>query len=229
MANISGIVFGAKNLDKTEINGKRVIEVGCCDFNGSIRPLIESWQPSEYIGVDILEHPSVDIICSVEKLEERFDKESFDVVISTEMIEHVRNWKLAISNLKNVCKPGGSILITTRSYGYPYHGYPNDFWRFEIEDLKQIFSDCEICALESDYQMPGVFIKVKKKINFCENNLENYELHSMVSNLRKKEIEDEDFKKPYFKRFKVKYKIKDAVNEIRNNSIKFVSKVVNLK
>ena len=225
MANISGIVFGAKNLDKTEINGKRVIEVGCCDFNGSIRPLIESWQPSEYIGVDILEHPSVDIICSVEKLEERFGKESFDVVISTEMIEHVRNWKLAISNLKNVCKPGGSILITTRSYGYPYHGYPNDFWRFEIDDMKQIFSDCEICALESDYQMPGVFIKVKKGVAFTEKNLDDCCLYSMVTNQREKEIEDSDLTNPYYKKLGMREKIKSLKDGFLKVAGETVSKI----
>jgi SAM-dependent methyltransferase len=225
MANISGIVFGAKNLDKTEINGKRVIEVGCCDFNGSIRPLIESWQPSEYIGVDILEHPSVDIICSVEKLEERFGKESFDVVISTEMIEHVRNWKLAISNLKNVCKPGGSILITTRSYGYPCHGYPNDFWRFEIDDMKQIFSDCEILSLEGDYQMPGVFIKVKKGFAFTEKNLDDCCLYSMVTNQREKEIEDSDLTNPYYKKLGMREKIKSLKDGFLKVAGETVSKI----
>ncbi|MEQ8994940.1 MAG: hypothetical protein RID53_00355 [Coleofasciculus sp. B1-GNL1-01] len=52
MPGISTILFVDKNLDKSEIRGKRIIDVGSYDFNGSIRPLIESWKPAEYIGVD---------------------------------------------------------------------------------------------------------------------------------------------------------------------------------
>jgi SAM-dependent methyltransferase len=141
MPGVSAIVFAAKNLDKSEIKGKRVIDVGSYDFNGSIRPLIESWEPAEYIGVDILDGASVDVVCNADDLVDKFGKESFDVVLSLEMLEHSRNWKRSISNIKNICKPNGIILITTRSYGYPCHGFPNDFWRYELEDMKHIFSD----------------------------------------------------------------------------------------
>lgn len=228
MPSVSAIVFCAKNLDKTEIRGKRVIDVGSYDFNGSIRPLIESWKPDEYIGVDILEGKSVDIVCSAEKLQEKFGSASFDIVISIEMLEHARNWKKAVSNLKKVCKTGGIILITTRSYGYPYHGYPGDFWRYEVEDMKQIFADFKFLALERDYQSPGVFIKVKKPNNFVENNLFDYKLHSMVLNQRVKEINNKDFQCFYFKRLVVKEKIKKIVFKIILESGKYISKALRI-
>jgi hypothetical protein len=57
------------------------------------------------------------------------------------------------------------IYITTRSYGFPYHAYPYDFWRYEIEDMKKIFSDFEIIKLIKDHEAPGVFLKAKKTSN----------------------------------------------------------------
>jgi predicted SAM-dependent methyltransferase len=228
MPGISAIVFGAKSLDKNEIKGKRVIDVGCYDFNGSIRPLIESWEPEKYIGVDILEGPSVDIVCSAEELVSKFGKNSFDIVISTEMLEHAREWKQAMSNLKNICKPGGIMLITTRSYGYPYHGYPNDFWRYELEDIKNIFSDCEILTLESDYQVPGVFMKVRKPDNFIENDLSNYQIYSIVVNKRITEITQKDFETAYFCRLAIKEKFKSLKSTILLVSSQLISKVFQL-
>jgi SAM-dependent methyltransferase len=207
MCNTSCIIFGATNLSEREIKGKRVIEVGSCDFNGSLRAIIEQWGPAEYIGVDIREGPGVDIICDAESLVERFGKDSFDVVISTELLEHVMNWKRVISNIKNICKPNGIILITTRSFGFGYHGYPYDFWRYEVEDMKNIFSDCIIEKLEIDKLEPGVFMKARKPSNFNEKDLSNYELYSIIVNKRVREIDEksfEDFKKKYIRKKKLK-------------------------
>lgn len=124
MCNISGILFSAINLKKEEIEGKRVIEVGSLDVNGSLRPLIESYNPKEYIGIDIVKGPGVDRICKVENLVEEMGQNAFDIVVSTELLEHVKDWRKAISDIKGVCKKeGGIILITTRSIGFAYHGY----------------------------------------------------------------------------------------------------------
>lgn len=181
MCHVSCILFGAKHLKEKEIKGKKIIEVGSYDVNGSLRPLLESYEPEKYVGVDIEKGPGVDVICNAENMIDKFGKESFDVVISTELLEHVQNWKKVISNIKGVCMDGGIILITTRSKGFPYHGYPYDFWRYEAEDMKYIFSDCEILALEKDSQAHGVFIKIKKPNNFIENNLLDYKLHSIIT------------------------------------------------
>ena len=107
MCNVTGIIFAVKNLSREEVASRTVLEVGSSDVNGSLRPIIESWKPLEYIGVDILAGPGVDQICDVGDLVERFGKNRFDIVIATELLEHVRDWRRAITNLKNVCRPGG--------------------------------------------------------------------------------------------------------------------------
>lgn len=217
MCNASCIIFGATNLTKEEVKGKRIIEVGSYDVNGSLRPVIESWNPAKYVGVDIEKGPGVDIVCSAEDMIEKFGKESFDIVISTELLEHVKDWTKIISNIKNTCKPNGGILITTRSYGSSYHAYPYDFWRYEVEDMENIFSDCIIEKLEKDRLSPGVFMKAKKPNGFVEKDLSNYELYSIIVNKRVKEIDEKslkNFQKKYFIRQLLKGKVV-KISELR--------------
>ena len=146
MCNVSVIEFFINFIDCAEFEGKDVLEVGGKYVNGSVRPLIEKFcKPNKYVGVDIKNGKFVDFIVPAEKLVEFFGINKFDVVISTEMLEHVKDWRIVINNLKEVLKPGGVIYITTVSKGFAYHAFPYDFWRYEIEDIIKIFSDFEVC------------------------------------------------------------------------------------
>ncbi len=126
----------------------------------------------------------MDIIASAENLVARFGPTSFDLVVATEVLEHIRNWRSAISSIKHCYRPGGIILVTTRSRRFPFHMWPYDFWRYELEDMKSIFSDSEIILLESDTQQPGVFAKVRKPVEFNESDLSEYELYSVIAQKR---------------------------------------------
>ena len=185
MCNPNCLRFVSEALSVSEIAGRRVLEVGAYDVNGSPRTAIEAMGPESYLGVDIVEGPGIDEVCRVEELVERFGPSAFDVVISTEMIEHVADWQAAISNLKQVTAPHGVMLLTTRSKGFPLHDYPADHWRFELEDMRVIFSDCRVEELEKDAPAdPGVFVKVRKPTDFRELDLSGYALYSMVSEHR---------------------------------------------
>jgi len=188
MCHATCIDFVKSHLNQKDVNGKSVLDVGACDVNGTVRPVISNMNPSCYIGVDIEMGKGVDIICSAEELIKRFGKDAFDIVISTEMLEHVRDWKIVVSNLKNVIKPNGLLIITTRSKGYKYHGCPYDYWRFEIDDFRDIFPDLEIESLESDLLLPGVFLKAKKSGEFNEKNLKSKSLYSMITNSNKTKL-----------------------------------------
>jgi SAM-dependent methyltransferase len=110
MCNVAVIEFFIENVERKEFKDKRVLEVGSKYVNGSVRPLIERFcSPREYVGVDIEAGKFVDLILPAEKLIEYFGSESFDIVISTEMLEHVQNRRLVIDNMKSVLKHGGYI------------------------------------------------------------------------------------------------------------------------
>jgi SAM-dependent methyltransferase len=169
-----------------------VIEVGALNVNGSLRSFVESQHPREYVGVDLEIGPGVDEVCDASKLVARFGTGSFDVVISTEMCEHIRDWRIVISNLKHILALDGTLLLTTRSKGYPYHSAPSDFWRFELDDMRTIFGDLKIECLESDPEAPGVFLKARKTRAFQENDLSEHQLYSMIKWKRVRNVTDYD-------------------------------------
>jgi len=180
MCNIACIDFGKANISRKDVEGKRVIEVGARDVNGSLRSVIEQFSPAEYIGVDIHPGKGVDIICSAVDILDRFGKESFDLLICTEVLEHIEDWRRAISNFKQLLKPAGTLLLTTRSKGFYCHDIPYDFWRYETADMQAIFSDLQIEKIETDPLDPGIFLKARRPERFTENDLSDHKLYSVM-------------------------------------------------
>jgi len=176
MCHGSCLKYGEIFLTKSICAGKRVIEIGSKNINGSLRPLVESFNPSKYIGVDIMSGTGVDSLFHCEDLVAHFFGNSFDIVIATELLEHVVNWKVCISNIKSICKPLGYILLTTRSKGFPYHPCPVDLWRYELSDFELIFSDFSIIDLRSDPQTPGVFLFAQKPLNYIEKDISSFSI-----------------------------------------------------
>jgi len=184
MCNKECLFFGRENIVKADVEGKKVIEMGSRDVNGTLRPYIEALKPASYIGVDFEPGPGVDVICRAEDSVNVFGQGSFDLLISTEMIEHVKDWRLIIHNFKNLLRPEGVLLITTRSIGYPYHGYPFDFWRYEVDDIRLIFSDFDIERTDNDQLSPGVFLRARKPRQFTECDIASHKLYSIIKKTR---------------------------------------------
>lgn len=207
MCHLSCIIFGAVNIREDEIRDKTVLDVGSYDHNGNFNSLLKHYHPKKYVGVDMFPGPGVDIVCKGEEILEKFGENSFDIVVSSELMEHARNWKTIISNIKHVCKPGGLVVITTRSFGFGLHGYPYDYWRYETEDMKEIFSDFEILTLEKDTQAPGVFIKARKPVGqFIEKDLTNIALYSIIEHKRTPVI-DEKLERAFIKKYNFRKKV----------------------
>jgi 2-polyprenyl-3-methyl-5-hydroxy-6-metoxy-1,4-benzoquinol methylase len=210
MCNSACIQFAETNITEKDVRGKSVIEVGSLDINGSLRSIVETFEPVQYLGVDLCEGHGVDIVCNAAGLIDTFGREKFDLLISTEMMEHVLDWKKIIRNFKRILKPNGALLITTRSKGFFYHGYPDDFWRYELDDMKAIFSDFDIVSLEKDPSSPGVFMMARKPIFFIENDLSHLTLYSVVKFRRTSKVTSLDIKVAKFM-YSIKHRISRKV------------------
>lgn len=149
------MAFLRENVKPEMVTGKRVLEIGSQNVNGSPREIIEPMGPKEYVGIDIQEGPGVDIVMDFSS--PPFIELGFDLVISTETMEHCADWRGFVANLKRVCNQETVLIVTTRSPGFGFHN-PPDHWRYSLEDFMEMFADMNILKLESDPQVPGVFM-----------------------------------------------------------------------
>jgi SAM-dependent methyltransferase len=170
-----------------DVRGKRVLEVGSLDVNGSVRSDIVALGPADYVGIDIRPGPGVDVVGDAGDLVEKFGENAFDVVISTELLEHARDWRRIISNIKRVTKPNGVMIVSTRSYGVDFHRQPFDYWRYQKEDFEAIFSDVAVEDLRLDPTDPGLLIKARKPASFVERDLSDLALYSILRRRRQRD------------------------------------------
>jgi SAM-dependent methyltransferase len=160
----SVMAFAQRQITKAHVHQALVLEVGAQNINGSLRPYIESLGPAVYLGVDIADGPGVDLVVDCEQLSATIDT-GWDLVICTEVLEHVPNWRICMHELVAVMAPGGYLLLTTRSPGFPYHGFPGDYWRFTRTDMGEIVYGLGLDPLtldDDDPQTPGVLLFARK-------------------------------------------------------------------
>ena len=158
----SALAFGSTALTRADVAGKDVLEAGAMDVNGSLRPAIEALGPGSYLATDMRPGPGVDMVCLAENLPPL----SADVVICTEMLEHAQDWRAALTGSVRALRPGGLLLLTTRSPGFPRHGFPEDYWRFPVETMRHVLGTCPLellrCEPDPDPSSPGVFALARR-------------------------------------------------------------------
>lgn len=94
----------------------------------------------EFINVDVFPFPEVDVIASARQLPFRDD--SIDGIVSESMFEHVFNPNDVAKEAVRVLKPNGLLYVSV-PFIHPYHASPNDFTRWTIDGLKNLFEDLE--------------------------------------------------------------------------------------
>jgi SAM-dependent methyltransferase len=138
--------------------GDRVLDVGSMDVNGTVRSLFLG--ASEYVGIDMRAGKDVDRVMTAEDLPKHFEAGYFDVVVCSNALEHMERWQDAIRGMWFVLKEGGTLTIVTPTKEKGRHGYPDDYWRFTLDDYGQVFRDQTINeAAEVDPRGIGVIVK----------------------------------------------------------------------
>lgn len=98
----------------------RVLDLGGRDINGTIRDLLPA---ASWTGCDITDGPGVDLVHDATKpWPTGFDR--FDVVVCTEVLEHVEQWPALLGTAAGALEPGGPelLFVTCASTGRPMHG-----------------------------------------------------------------------------------------------------------
>jgi SAM-dependent methyltransferase len=98
------------------------------DYGAGISPYRSFFPGADYRPADLGSEPSLYYKIGLEsKIPEKDD--SFDLILSTQVLEHVENTADYLSECHRLLKPGGKLLLTTHGI-WEDHAYPYDFWRW---------------------------------------------------------------------------------------------------
>jgi SAM-dependent methyltransferase len=110
--------------------GGRVLDYGCADipyryfFGADV----------DYVAADLEGNPDATLILKPDGSVPAED-ESFDTVMSTQVLEHVSDPGLYLSESFRVLRPGGRMLLSTHGI-FGYHPDPVDYWRWTCAGLQ---------------------------------------------------------------------------------------------
>jgi SAM-dependent methyltransferase len=90
------------------------------------------------------------IIADITNCRAEIPDASFDVVISSDVFEHIDRPWLAAQEIARILRPGG-IAVTHTLFAWRNHPCPIDYWRFSAECLEFLFADLE--CLEKGYDL----------------------------------------------------------------------------
>lgn len=119
-----------------------LVDYGC----GSM-PYRAYFEPyvARYIGADIAENTAADVRLIDGKLD--LPDGSADIVVSTQVLEHVTDPRLYLEESCRVLKKGGLMLVSTHGI-WRYHPDPTDYWRWTSDGLKKIIEESGFSVLE---------------------------------------------------------------------------------
>jgi SAM-dependent methyltransferase len=112
-------------------DGERVLDYGCGD--APYRSLLPGGV--SYEGADLPGNPDATLELTGLGAVPGADR-AFDLVLSTQVLEHVDDPGLYLSEAFRVLRPGGRLLLTTHGT-FVWHPDPGDYWRWTSQGLQR--------------------------------------------------------------------------------------------
>jgi SAM-dependent methyltransferase len=129
--------------------GMRVLEIGP-DERPSTYATIVGDGSIEWETLDLDEGPGITFRAKSE-YEFPIPDDCYDVVLSGQVIEHVRRVWAWMREVARVCKVGG-LVITINPVSWPFHQAPVDCWRIYPDGMKALYEEAGLDVLLSRWE-----------------------------------------------------------------------------
>lgn len=117
--------------------GMRILEVGSRNVTGTnLRGLFKD---AQYIGFDIYPGENVDTVGDAHKLSAYFKTDSFDLIFSSAVFEHLAMPWILAEEIQRLLKIGGYVFVETH-FSFSSHERPWNFFQFSDMGLKALFN-----------------------------------------------------------------------------------------
>ena len=117
--------------------GSRVLDFGC--GTQPYRALLPTG--CEYLAADLPDNPLSDLPIVDGRVD--LPDESVDLVISTQVLEHVPDPAQYLGECHRVLRVGGRLLLSTHGVMF-YHPSPTDYWRWTLDGLSLAASNAKL-------------------------------------------------------------------------------------
>ncbi len=112
--------------------GASILDYGCADV-----PYRHFFPDDvDWVAADLPGNPSASLELNPDGTVPREDG-SFDAVLSTQVLEHVEDPDLYLSECFRLLRPGGQMLLSTHGV-FVYHPDPDDYWRWTNAGLRRV-------------------------------------------------------------------------------------------
>ena len=120
----------------------RLVDYGCGAM--PFLPIFES-RVDEYLGADLPENEQAHLSLVDGRLP--IGPEEADVVLSTQVLEHVESPEIYLAECQRVLRPGGLLILSTHGH-WPFHPTPRDHWRWTHTGLSRLVAEAGFEGIE---------------------------------------------------------------------------------
>jgi SAM-dependent methyltransferase len=128
--------------------GLRVLEIGPDSFPSTYQSLVSD-HPLTWETLDLYRDARLTYTAKSE-YDFPIPDNTYDVVVSGQVIEHVRKIWVWMKEVARVCKVGG-VVITVNPVSWPYHEAPVDCWRMYPEGMRALYEDASLEVILSEW------------------------------------------------------------------------------
>ena len=112
---------------------------------------------------------------------------TYDLVFSNSVIEHLPNPELAASEMFRILKPGGYLYCQT-NFLYQEHGHPHDFYRFTLNGLERLLARHSFVIEESSKIGDRFSLVIDNIASFYLNKMSNFLVFYFKNNTFKRAL-----------------------------------------
>jgi SAM-dependent methyltransferase len=140
----SKLLFG-QHAEKYIFEGAKVLEIGPDNFPSTYQSLCTK-KTATWDSLDIYQSPKL-TYSTTNPYSFPIPENTYDIVISGQVIEHVQKVWVWMKEIARVMAPGG-LVITIAPASWPYHEHPVDCWRIYPEGMKALSEDAGLTVVE---------------------------------------------------------------------------------